>query len=57
MTTPETTNETLVRQDYAVVDDRRAEIHRVPYDFRGTQAKILAAGLHPALAERLAKGT
>jgi hypothetical protein len=28
----------------------------VPYDFRRTQAKILAAGLHPALAERLARG-
>ncbi len=44
------------RASFAVVDDRRVEIHRVPYDFRGTQGKILAAGLHPALAERLAKG-
>ena len=44
------------RASFAVVDDKRAEIHRVPYDFRRTQAKILAAGLHPALAERLARG-
>jgi diadenosine tetraphosphatase ApaH/serine/threonine PP2A family protein phosphatase len=44
------------RACFAVVDDDRVEIHRVPYDFRRTQAKILAAGLHPALAERLARG-
>jgi diadenosine tetraphosphatase ApaH/serine/threonine PP2A family protein phosphatase len=44
------------RAAFAVVDDGRVEIHRVPYDFRRTQAKILAAGLHPALAERLARG-
>ncbi len=44
------------RASFAVVRGGRAEIHRVPYDFRRTQAKILAAGLHPALAERLARG-
>jgi diadenosine tetraphosphatase ApaH/serine/threonine PP2A family protein phosphatase len=44
------------RASFAVVTGDRAEIHRVPYDFRRTQAKILAAGLHPALAERLARG-
>jgi diadenosine tetraphosphatase ApaH/serine/threonine PP2A family protein phosphatase len=44
------------RASFAIVRDGRAEIHRVPYDFRRTQAKILAAGLHPALAERLARG-
>jgi diadenosine tetraphosphatase ApaH/serine/threonine PP2A family protein phosphatase len=44
------------RASFAVVDGNRVEIHRVPYDFRRTQAKILAAGLHPALAERLARG-
>ncbi|MBK8096453.1 MAG: metallophosphoesterase family protein [Planctomycetes bacterium] len=44
------------RASFAVVADGKVEIHRVPYDFRRTQAKILAAGLHPALAERLARG-
>ena len=44
------------RASFAVVDRGRAEIHRVEYDLRRTQAKILAAGLHPALAERLARG-
>jgi len=44
------------RASFAVVENGRAVIHRVPYDFRRAQAKILAAGLHPALAERLARG-
>ncbi len=44
------------RASFAVVSDGVAEIHRVSYDFRPTQAKILAARLHPALAERLARG-
>ncbi len=44
------------RACFAVVDGDRVEYHRVAYDFRRTQAKILAAGLHPALAERLARG-
>jgi diadenosine tetraphosphatase ApaH/serine/threonine PP2A family protein phosphatase len=44
------------RACFAVVHDGRVEYHRVAYDFRRAQAKILAAGLHPALAERLARG-
>jgi len=44
------------RASFAVVSDGVVEIHRVPYDFRPTQQKILAAGLHPALADRLARG-
>jgi diadenosine tetraphosphatase ApaH/serine/threonine PP2A family protein phosphatase len=44
------------RACFAVVDRERVEIHRVGYDFRKTQSQILAAGLHPALAERLARG-
>lgn len=44
------------RASFAVVGDGVVEIHRVSYDFRPTQAKILAARLHPALAERLARG-
>lgn len=44
------------RAAFAVVFEGRVEIQRVAYDFRPTQAKILAAGLHPALAERLARG-
>jgi diadenosine tetraphosphatase ApaH/serine/threonine PP2A family protein phosphatase len=44
------------RAAFAVVDGHRVEIHRVGYDYRATQSKILAAGLHPALAERLERG-
>ena len=44
------------RASFAVVDGDVVRIHRVPYDFRRTQQRILAAGLHPALAERLARG-
>ncbi|MGE0143849.1 MAG: metallophosphoesterase [Planctomycetota bacterium] len=44
------------RASFVVVDERRVEFHRVAYDYRRTQAKILAAQLHPALAERLARG-
>jgi diadenosine tetraphosphatase ApaH/serine/threonine PP2A family protein phosphatase len=44
------------RASFAVVADGVAEIHRVAYDYRPTQAKIIAARLHPALAERLARG-
>jgi len=44
------------RACFVVVDERHVEYHHVSYDFRRTQAKILAAGLHPALAERLARG-
>lgn len=32
------------------------ELRRIPYDIETTQKKILAAGLHPDLAERLAVG-
>lgn len=44
------------RASFAEVDGRTVTIHRVPYDFRRTQQKILAAGLHPALADRLGRG-
>lgn len=44
------------RACFVVVDGKVVEYHRVNYDFRKTQAKILAAGLHPALADRLARG-
>lgn len=44
------------RASFGVFHDGTIEIHRVAYDFRPTQAKILAAKLHPALAERLARG-
>ena len=36
--------------------DRRAAFHRVEYDIRTCQDKIIAAGLPPRLAERLAWG-
>lgn len=40
---------------YAVYDDteQTVELRRVPYDLEATRRKILAAGLPPALAERL----
>jgi len=44
------------RASFAVVQGRTVTIHRVPYDFRKTQQKILAARLHPALADRLGRG-
>jgi len=44
------------RASFAVVADGAVTIHRVAYDFRRTQAKILASGLDPLLAERLARG-
>ncbi|MCA8954522.1 MAG: metallophosphoesterase family protein [Planctomycetes bacterium] len=44
------------RACFAVVADGKVEILRVPYDYHRTQAKILAAGLHPALADRLGRG-
>ena len=44
------------RASFAVVDGKEVEIHRTPYDYRSTQAKIRAAGLHEALAHRLARG-
>lgn len=46
------------RASFGVLDDREMafEHYRVPYPIEKTQAKILAAGLDPALAERLAGG-
>lgn len=44
------------RASFAVVADGKVEIHRVAYDFARTQAKILAAGLDPMLANRLGRG-
>ncbi len=44
------------RASFAVVANGEVEIHRVGYDYHKTQAKILAAGLHPALADRLGRG-
>lgn len=44
------------RASFAVVNEAVVEIHRVPYDIGRAQAKILAAGLNPALATRLTKG-
>ncbi|MCX7733059.1 MAG: metallophosphoesterase family protein [candidate division WOR-3 bacterium] len=38
-------------------DERRAEFHRLKYDFTITQKKITTAGLPAFLAERLATGT
>jgi diadenosine tetraphosphatase ApaH/serine/threonine PP2A family protein phosphatase len=45
-----------VRASFAVVDGSKVQIHRVPYEYHRAQASILAAGLHPALADRLARG-
>jgi diadenosine tetraphosphatase ApaH/serine/threonine PP2A family protein phosphatase len=44
---------------YAIFDDEAASIEfkSVPYDISGAQRRILAAGLPPYLAERLALGT
>jgi diadenosine tetraphosphatase ApaH/serine/threonine PP2A family protein phosphatase len=46
------------RAAYALLDHERHELsfHRVEYDFRSTQGKIIAAGLPPFLAERLELG-
>jgi predicted phosphodiesterase len=46
------------RAAYAVFDTEAAlvTLHRVPYDVVDAQRRILAAGLHPNLAERLAFG-
>jgi diadenosine tetraphosphatase ApaH/serine/threonine PP2A family protein phosphatase len=43
---------------YAIYDDAEFSIHfkSAPYDVRGAQRRILAAGLPPYLAERLALG-
>ncbi|MDD5428634.1 MAG: metallophosphoesterase family protein [Candidatus Omnitrophica bacterium] len=46
------------RASFAIYDARAGavEIRRVPYDIRSAQAKIIAAGLPPLLASRLAEG-
>jgi diadenosine tetraphosphatase ApaH/serine/threonine PP2A family protein phosphatase len=44
------------RACFAVSDRGKVEFHRVRYDIRAAQTKIQKAGLHPALAERLARG-
>lgn len=44
------------RSCFAVYDRGRVEYHRVEYDIRSAQDKIRKAKLHPALAERLARG-
>jgi diadenosine tetraphosphatase ApaH/serine/threonine PP2A family protein phosphatase len=43
---------------YAIFDDQELSIHfkSTPYDVAGAQRRILAAGLPPYLAERLARG-
>jgi len=43
---------------YAIFDDQELSIHfkSTPYDIAGAQRRILAAGLPPFLAERLAQG-
>jgi diadenosine tetraphosphatase ApaH/serine/threonine PP2A family protein phosphatase len=43
---------------YAIFDDEEFSIHfkSIPYDIGGAQRRILAAGLPPFLAERLARG-
>ena len=49
---------TKPRAAYAIFDDEAAtiEFKSVPYDVSGAQRRILAAGLPPYLAERLALG-
>jgi diadenosine tetraphosphatase ApaH/serine/threonine PP2A family protein phosphatase len=46
------------RAAYGIVDLERRTIslRRVPYDIRGAQKKIMAAGLPPFLALRLERG-
>jgi diadenosine tetraphosphatase ApaH/serine/threonine PP2A family protein phosphatase len=46
------------RSAFALYDDQRmiVEFHRVPYDFRKAQMRILRAGLPDRLATRLREG-
>ncbi|TVR45971.1 MAG: metallophosphoesterase [Planctomycetota bacterium] len=44
------------RASFATIDGDRITFHRLAYDIATTQAKILAAGLHEFLAERLGEG-
>lgn len=49
------------RASYAILsftgDEVRVELRRVPYDYKATASKILAAGLPESFAERLFSGT
>lgn len=44
------------RASFATLDDETLTFHRLPYDHQRTMAKILDAGLHKFLAERLGRG-
>ena len=44
------------RASFAILDDEEISFHRVKYDVRKTQKKILEVGLHKFLAERLGMG-
>jgi predicted phosphodiesterase len=44
------------RAGYAIVDDEKMEIVRVPYDITAVQKKMRRAGLNSLLIERLAAG-
>lgn len=44
------------RASFATLDGDEITFHRLPYDIVATQKKIINAGLHPFLAQRLAKG-
>ncbi|OGW38367.1 MAG: hypothetical protein A2Y97_14430 [Nitrospirae bacterium RBG_13_39_12] len=44
------------KASYAIVDDEKLEIVRVPYDVTAVQKKMRKAGLDSLLIERLAAG-
>lgn len=44
------------RASFATLDGDELTFHRLPYDIVSTQKKIIDAGMHPFLAQRLAKG-
>ena len=44
------------RASFATLDGEQLTFHRLAYDVKRTQAKILSAGLSPFLAERLGEG-
>jgi predicted phosphodiesterase len=44
------------RAGYVLLERDSFRFMRLPYDFQRTQAKILKAGLHPTLAQRLSQG-
>ena len=45
--------ETMERPFFSLSKRKRLKLHRMPYDHTGAAKAILAAGLHPNLAERL----